>query len=302
MNVEKAMTFVMQDASEIISYDRDGIPLSVKERHLSWYPDRKALYHWHTDLEFLRISEGTMAYRINRKRITLNQGDCLFINSRQMHCGCSANQDDCIFTCLLFHPCLFPGNEAMNQQYVQPVLTNPSLEYLHFQAGSPAGSMVSQVLDRILQIKKDGSPSYEMEAIGAITALWGSLLKICPMLPSGHLEPLGPSDLIIQRNMVSYIYQHFYEKISLADIVAAGHVSRNKCCAVFQRYLQQSPVDFLIAYRLKMSCGLLQTTQKPITEIALSCGFNHPSYYSKAFREHFGCTPREYRNRDSIQY
>lgn len=99
--------------------------------------------------------------------------------------------------------------------------------------------------------------------------------------------------------MVSYLYQHYSEKITLDDIAASGHVSRSKCCRIFKHYLQQSPIDFLNAYRLKVSCSLLASTDKSITEIALACGFNHLSYFSKYFAENYGCTPREYRKQAS---
>ena len=42
-------------------------------------------------------------------------------------------------------------------------------------------------------------------------------------------------------------------------------------------------MDFLNAYRLKVSCNLLDATDKSITEIAFACGFNHLSYFSKTF-------------------
>ena len=108
------------------------------------------------------------------------------------------------------------------------------------------------------------------------------------------------SDLEIQKNMVSFIYQHYAEKISLDEIAASGNVSRSKCCLIFKQYLQQSPMDFLNTYRLKTSCSLLRNTEKNITKIAFSCGFNHLSYFSKLFIKNFGCTPREYRNQKSM--
>ena len=111
---------------------------------------------------------------------------------------------------------------------------------------------------------------------------------------SEHAEEIN-QDLTLQKDMVSFIYQHYPEKISLNDIAAAGHVGRSKCCQIFKHYMQQSPVDFLNAYRLKISCQLLCTTQKSITEIAMLCGFNHLSYFSKYFAECYGCIPREYR-------
>lgn len=56
---------VMQDASEIVRYDETGIPLYIQTGELSRYPDRKALCHWHDDLEFIKIIDGEMNYYIN---------------------------------------------------------------------------------------------------------------------------------------------------------------------------------------------------------------------------------------------
>ena len=69
---------------------------------------------------------------------------------------------------------------------------------------------------------------------------------------------------------------------------------------IFKEYLHQPPIDFLNKYRLKVSGYLLTHTQSSITEIALSCGFNHLSYFSKIFLREYGCTPTEYRKQMKI--
>lgn len=45
----------MQDASEIVHYDKPGIPLYIRFGKLSYYPNMKALCHWHEDIEFIYI-------------------------------------------------------------------------------------------------------------------------------------------------------------------------------------------------------------------------------------------------------
>ena len=88
-----------------------------------------------------------------------------------------------------------------------------------------------------------------------------------------------------------------YDNIDLEDIAAAGNISRSKCCQIFKKYMQQSPVAYLNAYRMELSCNLLKTTSYSITSIATSCGYNHLSYFSKIFLKKFGCTPMEYRKK-----
>lgn len=112
-------------------------------------------------------------------------------------------------------------------------------------------------------------------------------------LPERYLPMTFPS----KKDMVSFIHRHYTEKLSLASIAASGSVCRSKCCALFKRYMRQSPIDFLNCYRLEVSRGLLENTSMSITQIATSCGFNHLSYYSRLFLRNYGCTPGDYRKK-----
>ena len=93
------ITKVMQDASEIVRYDEVGIPLYIREGLLSSYPDHRALCHWHEDIEWVQIRSGQMNYYINGKRVLLNAGEAIIVNSRQMHYGYSENGQECDFIC-----------------------------------------------------------------------------------------------------------------------------------------------------------------------------------------------------------
>lgn len=319
-------TDIMQDRSEVIPYDRAGVPLYIRTSCLSGYQGMQAVCHWHEDVEFIRVLEGRMIYDINGRRILLEQGDLVWINARQMHYGCSFQGQECRFVCILVHPSLLTGSRIMVQKYITSVLEQP--EYLHFAFGreeerkaapgmreavpgmreaAPGmqkaaselqrlGQELVVLIDRIAALKQEAQDGYELEAVGVLHIVWSRLWQCVRMAAPVPAEPYH-SDLESQKDMVSYIYQHYAEKITLADIAAAGRVCRSKCCAVFKRYLQQSPVDFLNTYRLKVSCGQLSDTKESITEIAFVCGFNHPSYYSRLFAEAYGCTPSEYRRK-----
>ena len=67
-------TTIMKGDSEVVRYDCPGIPLYIRTAQLSSYPERRALCHWHDDLEWVHILEGSMNYYINGHRITLKTG------------------------------------------------------------------------------------------------------------------------------------------------------------------------------------------------------------------------------------
>lgn len=289
-------TELMQDLSEIVPYEQAKVPLYIRTSDLSVYPNMRAPCHWHEDIEWIHIIEGKMYYDINGKRLVLQKEDSLMVNARQMHYGYSCERQDCRFSCILFHPSLFCSNPVLMQKYVAPVLKNSGLEYLHFVRGQETGQEVSDLLAQIVQSKEHTPDGYELDVIALMHRLWSRLWQKKILTP-GQKQPEQEEDLRIQKDMVSFLYQHYSDRITLDDIAASGHVSRSKCCRIFRRYLQQSPIDFLNAYRLRISCHLLDTTEQSITEIALACGFNHLSYFSSCFYRSCGCTPREYRRR-----
>lgn len=295
--VNDPITKIMRYASEIVRYDEVGIPLSIREGLLSAYPNHRALCHWHEDIEWVYIRSGQMNYYMNGKRVLLNTGEALMVNSRQMHYGYSENGQDCDFIRILCHPKIFITNSVLYQSYIAPVLSNPSLEYLHLKPEFPEDAEALQLLPEILRIKKEHPAAYEIEAAALLSLLWCRLLRSHPMMPNEAAAKPKEPDLLVQRDMVSYIYSHYSESINLDEIAAAGKVCRNKCCQIFRRYLNQSPIDFLNHYRLEVSCHLLNNTKLSIAEICTACGFNHQSYYSKIFLRTYSCSPRDFRKR-----
>lgn len=295
--VNDPITKIMRDASEIVRYDEVGIPLSIREGLLSAYPNHRALCHWHEDIEWVYIRSGQMNYYMNGKRVLLNTGEALMVNSRQMHYGYSENGQDCDFIRILCHPKIFITNSVLYQSYIAPVLSNPSLEYLHLKPEFPEDAEALQLLPEILRIKKEHPAAYEIEAAALLSLLWCRLLRSHPMMPNEAAAKPKEPDLLVQRDMVSYIYSHYSESINLDEIATAGKVCRNKCCQIFRRYLNQSPIDFLNHYRLEVSCHLLNNTKLSIAEICTACGFNHQSYYSKIFLRTYSCSPRDFRKR-----
>ncbi len=77
----------------------------------------------------------------------------------------------------------------------------------------------------------------------------------------------------------------------------AAHFAMSE--ATFRRWLTRSGPGFariLHNTRLEKGLALLQSTDRPISEIALDCGFKTPSHFSDSFRERFGIKPKAIRS------
>ncbi|MFK8183968.1 MAG: helix-turn-helix transcriptional regulator [Phormidesmis sp.] len=72
--------------------------------------------------------------------------------------------------------------------------------------------------------------------------------------------------------------------------------------ATMRRWLAKSGQGFskiLQNTRLEHGLSLLQSTDIPILDIALSCGFKTPSHFSESFKKRFGIKPSEIRKAEN---
>lgn len=119
------------DLSEKMVYDYPDCPAYTIHELLSHYPNYSAISHWHDDIEFLMIRSGQMQYNVNGKILTLEQGQGIFVNSRQMHYGFSESHRECEFFCILIHPILLCTLPAYEKNFVLPLICALLLEHLH---------------------------------------------------------------------------------------------------------------------------------------------------------------------------
>ena len=72
------------------------------------------------------------------------------------------------------------------------------------------------------------------------------------------------------------------------------HVSRMQLHRKLKALTGQSTSEFLRSQRLKLAITLLQSNKAPISEIAYAVGFNDPSYFTRSFKQEFGCPPSDF--------
>jgi YesN/AraC family two-component response regulator len=73
--------------------------------------------------------------------------------------------------------------------------------------------------------------------------------------------------------------------------------SRTAFYLKIKRLTSSSPNDLIINYRFKAAAEAIRNTEASLSDIAEKTGFGSYSYFSKAFKKHFGISPKEYRQR-----
>lgn len=107
-----------------------------------------------------------------------------------------------------------------------------------------------------------------------------------------------------QQRILHYVDAQLHDSsVSVAGLSEALQMSVRS----FQRVFQErgtSPRAYILSRRLEHAAerlrGLPRGAGAKVTGVALACGFNDPSYFGRAFQQHFGMTPSEFlrRNRE----
>jgi AraC family transcriptional regulator, melibiose operon regulatory protein len=92
-----------------------------------------------------------------------------------------------------------------------------------------------------------------------------------------------------------YIAEHYSENLTVQLIADYLGISRSYLQILFKRYGKRSIVTHINGVRINKASYLLATTDISVLDIALSMGYNSRQHFTRAFHEHTGISPREYR-------
>ncbi|MFT3738138.1 MAG: hybrid sensor histidine kinase/response regulator transcription factor [Breznakibacter sp.] len=81
------------------------------------------------------------------------------------------------------------------------------------------------------------------------------------------------------------------------DLVAEMGVSRSVFFKKLKTLTGLAPIEFIKEMRVKRAAQLMESGQFNMTQISYMVGINDPRYFSKCFKQHFGVTPTEYKDR-----
>jgi AraC-like DNA-binding protein len=94
-----------------------------------------------------------------------------------------------------------------------------------------------------------------------------------------------------------HIMDHYREDLLLEDLVAMSGASQATFCRRFLRHTGKTFIAYLNAIRIQEVRRALVESERSITDIAFSSGFNNLSHFHDLFRRTLQCTPRSYRLR-----
>ncbi len=256
------------------------------------HPQYQMGFHWHKEWELIRISQGSMVLYADEKEYLAGEGDLFLLQDGMLHGG---TPQGCLYECLVFdlHG-LFREIDKV-KPHLRPFYRSQRIPPVHFPAAGRAG-----LWPRLDPLARDlmqafSKPGAELAVLGGVSLLFSALLDSGCCEENAHSSQGQALRSARIKPVLEYIEAHFASPLSLSDLAGAAGMSPKYFCRFFHSITHQTPMEFLIQYRIDRAARLLTSTDMPITSIALECGFADGSYFGKAFKKIKGQAPRSYR-------
>jgi len=252
-------------------------------------------WHWHEELEFSYVTAGTLRVSVSGHSYVFRQGEGFYINTNVLHSMESADpMTPVTWDSHMFHAVFLGGvyRSIFETKYMDPVLKNRKVELVEFRGETDDQRRLLHLLQ---QVSREQDDEYrEFLTRNTFSQIWLLLMREITALEksASFLKPVSQERIQI---MLSFIHQHYREKLTLDQIAAAAMVSKRECLRCFQTCIQKTPFAYLIDYRIQMAERLLSSSALSITQIALETGFSNSAYFTKIFKEQRGITPSQYR-------
>lgn len=99
---------------------------------------------------------------------------------------------------------------------------------------------------------------------------------------------------------LTYIEHNFQNEITIEDIAGVCGLNRTYFGKIFKEALGKTPQEFLLNYRMLKAAELLKLTSLSIGDIGLAVGYANQMHFSRAFKNNYGISPREWRYQNHV--
>ncbi len=296
--MEKRIIYTDEKQRELVRPLNSRFLVRVESENIYDFIFQKVALHWHPEFELAVVTKGALTCQANGKSLRIQEGEGILYNSNALH-GYSAEEGlPGLYEVLILSPRFFgePGS-LLYDKYMAPILLSSDLSGLFL---SPSIPWQKQFLDTALEIfslDREQPPHLELAISERLFRMWQVLWK---NIRAGGMEDPEPSrDVSRMKEAMTYIQSSYREPVTLASIAASCSLSQSECCRLFRRFLHQSPIDYVISWRISVSMSLLSKGGLSMTEIAEQTGFQSSSYFSETFKRLTGMTPSAYKKQIS---
>jgi AraC-like DNA-binding protein/mannose-6-phosphate isomerase-like protein (cupin superfamily) len=269
-----------------------GLPLLQRLGIVHSDSASRVAWHAHRGFEILFLTAGTTGYEFRAGHaVELHGGEFLVIPPGTKHRGQHDMRSPCRICGLALSPLDLPAwqNTAFKAEDLTRLRSSLDHSAMSIHPFSPALRWIIKRLTEEVQDYLTTGASFTSQASLRILVC-AALVEVVRQILS---PPQAPKEIVAAA--VRYLNTHCQRTVSIGELARHLGYSRSRTFELFKAEMGLTPNDYLQRVRMQKAQAMLRNTRRPITDIALSTGFNSSQYFSTVFRRYTGQSPAEFR-------
>lgn len=258
-------------------------------------------------LSLKTMLEGEEWYGIGSRTVSVRPGQLLMLNDGQSY-SCRIDVQSArtlsIFFAVDFARSLFHNfSSTPYRELDDPFHTGTEIPEFFQSLHAPDESLAHALASLVRTLDETG---YDSNAVDEqLISVFAGLLRLHrrDITATQHVHAIKASTrkeiyrrLCIARDVMQSCHR---EKLDLAIISALSSLSVPQLVKQFNHVFGTTPHQYLTTLRLNSAKDLLQTTQIPVRDIAIQCGFDSAGSFCRVFRKTYQASPGALRKMNS---
>ncbi len=256
--------------------------------------------HYNDGIEICLLLKGRFDWQVENNRYLLYPNDCTLTLPWQRHGGANGIIDPGVLMWLILIPESFKprGKLKLGKWSAMPKKERTAISKILCRTRKPYFAADDYLKTLFFELFTE-IQAYPKTRQWRVNNLLDELLfHVVRSLKDSPLERKNFFDLSRLEKRINADLQH---KWTLADLEKLTGYGKSRLTTIIRENTGVAPIIYVTLLRLDRAKELLQSTDRPVTEIAFECGFNSSQRFSTVFKKFTGTTPSLYRQKNKSQ-
>lgn len=246
--------------------------------------------HWHEEMEIIYIKDGNLRISVEGEIFEGVPGEIYLVNPGELH-YMETDRVPVNYYTILFPLELvsFQAGDAIEYDFMRPFREKRKL-LTHNINEMFSVEKIEILLEEAILLNDKQEGMYQLRTKAKLVELLAELEEA-----GCFYEPMVRKESKLQRNMISYIQEHYTEKLTLEMLAEEFHLSEKYISRYFKEQFSISFMQYVSHLRMEKAKELLRSTEFSITEVAFSSGYPSVNFFIRSFKEENQITPLQYR-------
>jgi AraC-like DNA-binding protein len=257
--------------------------------------------HTHNYVEVVYMCDGHTEHVINGDKVTLNQGELLFLNQNATQEIFPAGGNDIAVNFIIL-PEFFDQSlkmigeeENMVRDFIIGCLRSEdyNIGYLHFKVAEilPIQNLVENLIWTLTN-KQQNKRSINQTTMGLL------FLQLM-----NHTEKVNVGKNHFEQELMLTVYRFIdehYRDGELSGLAEELHFDLYWLSRTIKRFAGKTYTELVQTKRLNQAAFLLNSSNMAVSDVGYAVGYDNLSYFHRIFKARYGVSPKQYRKIENL--